>query len=255
MKKIICLIVVMVLFSAVFAGCRTKSNSDSVYKKAREATTASQTEEPTTAKATEKPTEKQTVPPTEKPTEAPTEAPKPKEYTAEELLKKSVPEILAILDYDIIVECNGTNSNYGGSTDSICFYNFTKLPGFVFSPKGVVYQPTETDLNDVKNDILSDKYEDLSFIAIKGNAKVNDLFSADMTYNEISSKTGNYSTQPPAGQGLITQNLSDYCNNCKLALVTYETSREAIKHMSDDGYDSDYLKQENPKTMYIIAYR
>ena len=255
MKKIICLVVVMVLFSVVFAGCKSNSNSDSAYKKAKEATTASQTEEPTTAKATEKPTEKATEAPTEKPTEAPTEAPKPKEYTAEDLLKKSVSEILDLLNNNITVEVNGSHSHFGSSTGMPCFFNFDKLPGFVFCPKNVRFDPSNIDLDDLKDSILSGDYSELLFIAVCDGAKLNNEIDSGMNYNDISGITGNYATLPPAGQGLITQNLTDFCDSAANVSVTYETSNEAMKHMSNDGYDLDYLKQENPKAMYIIAYR
>ena len=67
--------------------------------------------------------------------------------------------------------------------------------------------------------------------------------------------TGNYATNPPAGQGLITQNLSAFCPNARRASVTYETSREAFNHVDNKtGYDVEFLKQENPKVSYIIAY-
>ena len=241
------------IFVAMIAtGCSNGSNSSQA---ASESITQVETSVvPTTVEiTTEVPTTmKPTEPPTETPTEPPTEAPKPKTYTAEELLSKSVPEILDILGNDIIVDVRG----YGGSSlGSICFYNFDNLPGFVFSPKSDVYDPLSADLNAVRNDILSGKYNSLLFVAVIDSAKVNDVFSADMTYNEISGITGDYSTQPPAGQGLITQDLSAYCPNSSHVSVVYETSQEAMKHLDfKTGYDPDYLKQENPKVELIIVY-
>lgn len=243
---------VFIIVALIATGCSNGGNSSLVISDS--ITQVETTVEPTTEILTSEvtTTTKPTEPPTEKPTEPSTEAPKPKEYTAEELLSKSVPEILEIIGNEINVDIRG----YGGSsTGSICFYNLDKLPGFVFSPQGLIYYPDETDLNDVKNDILSGDYETLSFIAVIDNGKVNDLFSANMTYNEISGVTGNYSTQPPAGQGLIKQDLSAFCNNCSHATVTYETSSEAMKHMdSKTGYDPAFLKQENPKVDNITVY-
>ena len=197
--------------------------------------------EPSTAKPTN-------PPPTVKPTE-------PLPSTMEELLTMSVPEILELLDYDITVESNAEHSYYGGSTGSICFYNFDRLPGFVFSPKGVLYNPAGTDLDKIKADILANTYPKLSFVVATDGAKMNDSISSAMTYNEICAVTGNYATNPPAGQGLITQNLSAFCPNARFASVTYETSREAFNHVDNKiGYDVEFLKQENPKVSYIIAY-
>lgn len=234
----------LVLMTVTASSC---SNGKNASQQASDTmpTTTKQIE--TTAKQTEVQTEKHT----EKPTEPPTEVPKQHEYTIEELLLKSVPEILEIMGNDISVEVKG----YGGSsTGAICFYNYDKLPGFVFAPNGPIYDPVGTDLDDVKNNILSGDYETLSFVTAIKTGKVNDLFTADMTYNDISGVTGIYSTQPPAGQGLIKQDLTDFCNNCRYALVTYETSIEAMKHMdSRTGYDPEYLKQENPKVDNITA--
>lgn len=253
---------IFVAFSLVFmiataSGCSggknvSQQSSETMPATTKQIETTAKTTEAQTEKTTEKPTEKPTEVPTEKHTDPPTEAPKHYEYTVEELLLKSVPEILEITGNDITVEVMG----YGGSsTGSICFYNHDKLPGFVFSAKGTIYNPTETDLDDVKKDILSGDYVTLSFVTAIKTGKVNDLFSADMTYNEVSGITGVYSTQPPAGQGLIKQDLTAFCNNCSHAAVTYETSSEAMKHMdSRTGYDPEYLKQENPKVDNITAY-
>ena len=240
----------------MLAGCSGESNnsqptSELVTHDATQKPTATTSVPTTDAQTTEKLTEVVT----EKPAEPTTEAPKEKEYTAEELLTKSVSEVVEILNDDITVEYNGSHSFFGSSTGSLCFYNFDILPGFVFSPKGVIYYPNETELNDVKSDILAGKYDTLSFIAVIDGANLCEEISADLTYNEISSITGNYATRPPAGQGLITQDLTVFCKNAANASVTYETSNEAMQHMSNDGYDVDFLKQENPKAMYMIAYK
>lgn len=251
-----------VAFSLVFmiataSGCSggknaSQQSSETMPATTKQIETTAKTTEAQTEKTTEKPTEKPTEVPTEKHTDPPTEAPKHYEYTVEELLLKSVPEILEIMGNDITVEVMG----YGGSsTGSICFYNYDKLPGFVFSPRGAIYNPTETDLDGVKNNILSGDFETLSFVTAIKNGKLNDSLSANMTYNEISSFTGNYSTRPPAGQGLITQDISDFCKNASHASVTYETSQEAMKHRDNrTGYDPNYLMQENPKVDNITAF-
>ena len=203
--------------------------------------------EPTTQKDT-----RCTLPTYVTPTAKPTD---PLPSTIEELLTMSVPEILELLDYDITVESNAEHSYYGGSTGSICFYNFDKLPGFVFSPNGVLYNPVGTDLDKIKADILANTYPKLSFVVATDGAKMNDSISSAMTYNELSAVTGNYATNPPAGQGLITQNLSAFCPNARSVSVTYETSKEAFNHVDNKiGYDVEFLKQEDPKVSYIIAY-
>ena len=230
------------IFQNYCAGCGTGGAPSEASSQASESSRVEETikTEPTTQKdtgcslppcepSTAKPTD---PPPTVKPTE-------PLPSTMEELLTMSVPEILELLDYDITVEYNAEHSHYGSSTGSICFYNFDKLPGFVFNPKGIAYNNT---------------YPKLSFVVATDGAKMNDSISSAMTYNELSAVTGNYATNPPAGQGLITQNLSAFCANARSASVTYETSSEALQHMDKTGCDVEFLKQENPKVSYIIAY-
>ena len=247
-----------VVLMAACAGCGTGSAPSEASSQASESSRVEETikTEPTTQKDTRctlptyvTPTAKPTDPP---PTAKPTD---PLPSTIEELLTMSVPEILELLDYDITVESNAEHSYYGGSTGSICFYNFDRLPGFVFSPNGVLYNPAGTDLDKIKADILANTYPKLSFVVATDGAKMNDSISSAMTYNEISAVTGNYATNPPAGQGLITQNLSAFCPNARFASVTYETSREAFNHVDNKiGYDVEFLKQEDPKVSYIIAY-
>ena len=247
-----------VVLMTACAGCGTGGAPSEASSQASESSRVEETTktEPTTQKDTRctlptyvTPTAKPTDPP---PTVKPTE---PLPSTMEELLTMSVPEILELLDYDITVESNAEHSYYGGSTGSICFYNFDRLPGFVFSPNGVLYNPVGTDLDKIKADILANTYPKLSFVVAIDGAKMNDSISSAITYNEISAVTGNYATNPPAGQGLITQNLSAFCPNARLVSVTYETSREAFNHVDKKtGYDVEFLKQENPKVSYIIAY-
>ena len=246
-----------VVLMTACAGCGTGGAPSEASSQASESSRVEETikTEPTTQKDTRctlptyvTPTAKPTDPP---PTVKPTE---PLPSTMEELLTMSVPEILELLDYDITVESNAEHSYYGGSTGSICFYNFDRLPGFVFSPNGVLYNPAGTDLDKIKADILANTYPKLSFVVATDGAKMNDSISSAMTYNELSAVTGNYATNPPAGQGLITQNLSAFCANARSASVTYETSSEALQHMDKTGCDVEFLKQENPKVSYIIAY-
>lgn len=247
-----------VVLMAACAGCGTGGAPSEASSQASVSSRVEETKktEPTTQKDTRcslPPCEPSTAKPTDPPpTVKPTE---PLPSTIEELLTMSVPEILELLDYDITVESNAEHSYYGGSTGSICFYNFDRLPGFVFSPNGVLYNPVGTDLDKIKADILANTYPKLSFVVATDGAKMNDSISSAMTYNEISAVTGNYATNPPAGQGLITQNLSAFCPNARFASVTYETSREAFNHVDKKiGYDVEFLKQENPKVSYIIAY-
>ena len=174
-----------VVLMTACAGCGTGGAPSEASSQASESSRVEETikTEPTTQKdtgcslppcepSTAKPTD---PPPTVKPTE-------PLPSTMEELLTMSVPEILELLDYDITVESNAEHSYYGGSTGSICFYNFDRLPGFVFSPNGVLYNPAGTDLDKIKADILANTYPKLSFVVATDGAKMNDSISSATNY-------------------------------------------------------------------------
>lgn len=176
-----------------------------------------------------------------------------REYTAEELLTMSVTQILDLMDNTITVEYGGNRSTFGSSIGVVCFYNDEKLPGFVFSPKNTIVNPSESELADIKEDILSGEYTELQFVAMMDGAKLNAEISADMTYNQISAVTGDYSNLPPAGAGNIRQDLSSFCDGAASAEAVYETNNEDYKHLSGNGFDVDYVRQINPVVKYIIA--
>lgn len=203
---------------------------------------------PTTTQSTTDQTEKSTEKPTEKSTEKPTEA--PKQYTGEELLVKTVPEILELMDYEITVEWKG----YEGS-GMLGFYNNDKLPGFVFCPNTPFdYEDVKNDLETVKKRILDKEFADLTFIVMTDGAKLNDSISSDMSYQQISEAIGSYELQPPTGEGNIKQDLTTHISNTSSARVTYQTSKDAMKHSGPEGFDVEYVKQENPKAEFIQAY-
>lgn len=176
-----------------------------------------------------------------------------REYTAEELLAMSVPQILDLMDNTITVEFGGNRSTFGSSIGVVCFYNDEKLPGFVFSPKNTIVNPSESELAIIKNDILDGEYTELQFVAMMDGAKLNDEISADMTYNQISAVTGDYSNLPPAGAANIRQDLKSFCKGAASAEVVYETNKDDYKYLSGNGFDVDYVKQIDPAVKYIIA--
>lgn len=186
------------------------------------------------------------------------EAESAKEHTGEELLKMNVPQILELMENDISVDCQG-GKYYIFPMGYVYFYNYDKLPGFVFyiQPERRPNTPpdhfSEDDLTEIKNDILAGKYNEFKFLAITDEAKLNHNISSKMTYSQISSAIGNYSVNPIAGAGNLTQDITSACENASYAIVSYTTPQDASQHVDESGRISqDYLLQNDPDVKCII---
>ena len=186
------------------------------------------------------------------------EAESEEEHTGEELLKMNVPQILELMENDISVDCQG-EKYYIFPMGYVYFYNYDKLPGFVFyiQPERRPNTPpdhfSEDDLTEIKNDILAGKYNEFKFLAITDGAKLNHNISSNMTYSQISSAIGNYSVNPIAGAGNLTQDITSACENASYAIVSYITPQDASQHVDESGKISpDYLLQNNPDVKCII---
>ena len=251
-KHIILSLAVLLCAGTVLSACNSgkeskPESSSAVVSVTEQSSAAETTDQPETTEDLYPPVKVDPVPPTTK----------AEEYTLEELLTKSVPEILGIMDNDITVERNSFDKHfYGGVDGAIIFYNNAKLPGFIFSPNDSYFYSSTVELDDAKERILSGKSDKLSFVVAKNGAKATDELSSDMTYNEVCGVTGIYSINPPAGVGQMHQNITSYFRNADDSFVYYETSREAFMRSVNTGrYDEEFAKQENPKVDYIICFK
>ena len=186
------------------------------------------------------------------------EAKSPEEHTGEELLKMNVPQIIEWMGNEITVDSRGENY-YIFPMGYVYFYNFDKLPGFVFyiqperHPNTPPDQFSESDLADIKSDILAGKYNEFSFLAITDGARLNQSISSNMTYSQISSTVGTYSVSPIAGAGNLTQDITSACENVSYATVCYTMPQDAYQHVDENGQiSSEFLLQNDPKVKCII---
>lgn len=177
------------------------------------------------------------------------------EHTGEELIKKNTSEILDLMDHEITVEYIGKYSYFSNGTLHVYFYNFEKLPGFVFyiQPNNPSTSFTEEEINGIKKDILEGDY-DYQSIGIADGASLNNKISSDMTYSQISSTIGDYNTNPLAGAVEITQDVTSVCENISRATVKYEIPSVAeLERIEDNGSLISYLMENDPKVKYIVA--
>ncbi len=177
------------------------------------------------------------------------------EHTGEELIKKNTSEILDLMDHEITVEYIGKYSYFSNGTLHVYFYNFKKLPGFVFyiQPNNPSTSFTEEEINGIKKDILEGDY-DYQSIGIADGASLNNKISSDMTYSQISSTIGDYNTNPLAGAVEITQDVTSVCESISRATVKYEIPSVAeLERIEDNGSLISYLMENDPKVKYIVA--
>lgn len=177
------------------------------------------------------------------------------EHTGEELIKKNTSEILDLMDHEITVEYIGKYSYFSNGTLHVYFYNFEKLPGFVFyiQPNNPSTSFTEEEINGIKKDILEGDY-DYQSIGIADGASLNNKISSDMTYSQISSTIGDYNTNPLAGAVEITQDVTSVCESISRATVKYEIPSVAeLERIEDNGSLISYLMENDPKVKYIVA--
>lgn len=200
---------------------------------------------------------------TEKPTEIETE-PKTKEYTALELADKSLAEIIDIMGGDFNVEYGVEHLIYYTSP-APCIYNDSTLPGFAFfvKPREDIdleeLSSPEGNLNDVKTDIITGKYDSFYFMGVYDNAKYDENISADMTYKEVSEVLNSYELEPLIASSALRQKLCyngmEFTDN----QVQYQFAEvQRHKKQTDNGIfdypDIESAKKLNPNIKGIVVF-
>ena len=242
MKKVLT-VMLTVLFVGL-AGCNQADNTS--------ATAQTTTEEKTTAQTTTQiPT---SVVPT---TQTPVETSNTKEYTAEELSEKTVPEIIDIMDGEFNFDKSKGVIWY--SDGGFYIYNDKKLPGFVFyidNAQADYQKLKETDGEEKANlqmreNLKSGKYPTLSFIAMYDAAKLNDSISADMNYQQFINAYGYAPTGAIPPSERVGHILRYDKGRIKTVQVYYEYS--GTKRNSVEKEDDDEMNQINPDIFAIVA--
>ena len=256
MKRILALALLFVCV-IVFYGCNAKS-SESTPSQAE--TTATETTEVTEAVETQAPTEPITEaqPPVIE-TQAPTEPmtlPYVSEHTAVELIDHSIPELIKLMGNDCNTEYCGERLVYYTS-GGLCFYNDDTLPGFAFfidEAEGDYYTLTDSGktkeqaLAEIKENILSGKYDDFDFMCVYGGARYNDRISSDMHYVELSEIIGSYELGPLVGSGTMRQSI----NGEPAATIYYEDVYGKVSEIPGDTPETKsfmYLDEEEAKAV------
>ena len=183
----------------------------------------------------------------------------PQQITAFDLIDKSSSEIIEMMGGDF--ECKLDDDSVGfvysgfGSSGVLWIFNENTLPGFAFHPDEESYsyellRSTEKDYSSVKSKIKSGNYNFIG-IAIRGDKKLNDQISADMTYSEIASVVGDFDIHC-AAQGAFSSHTSI---NRKDVAFFFEPSDElyAAARNNKLTVSADTMRQLNPKLEDIVV--
>lgn len=170
------------------------------------------------------------------------------EYKAEDLIDKSIPEIIDIMGGDFDVEYGGEKLVYYTSP-TIIMYNDKTLPGFAFYIDDAVID-YENGLN-IKEKIKSGSYKNCSFLALIDNAKLTDKINANMTYNELTTSLGEFDCSGIAGAdtyGYYTDTVGSQ------TIYLFKADDYLLRSYNGGDIKKDWLKQYNPKMCAIIIY-
>ena len=236
-------VIIMVLFVSL-VGCNQIDNISNDSQSTTEAETTGQpTSEPSTSVA----------PTTIEPTTTPTK----REYTAEELSEKTVPEIIDIMGGEFSFE--QTRGLIWSSGGGFYIHNEDVLPGFVFYINEALpdYQELEATEGKEKADTIirenlnNGKYDTIAFIAMYDSAKLNDSISADMNYKQFISAYGYAPTGAVPPDERVGHILRYDKERIKTVYVYYNYS--GTKHRSDEKEDDDEMNRVNPDIYAIVA--
>lgn len=195
-----------------------------------------------------------TVQPT--PTE-PTIVSAPKEYTAEELSEKTVPEIIEIMGGEFYFDqSRGLIWLSGGG---FYIYNDDKLPGFVFyidEAQKDYEQLKETKGEEkantqIRENLKNGKYQSCSFIAMYDSAKLNSSISADMDYRQFQAAYGYAPTIAVPPSERVGHMLHYGKERIKTVLVYYQYS--GTIHSNAEKEDDSEMERINPEIFAIVA--
>ena len=194
----------------------------------------------------------------------PTTEPETREYTALELADKSLAEIIDIMGGDFEIEYNGKHLIYYTS-GGLCIYNDETLPGFAFfvKPRDDIdreeLSSPEGNLDDVKTDILSCKYDGFYFMGVYDKAKYDDNISADMTYKEVSEVLNTYELEPIVASSSLRQKLcydgqESTDNQVQYQYVEVQTYQKQTEYGVFTAPNVESAKEKNPSIKGIVVF-
>ena len=198
---------------------------------------------PESATATEVITEEVTEPPS-------TEPPKTT-YTAMELVGKNLSEIIELTGDDFYLDKKDMLTAFG-SDPVWMIYNDNTMPGIgiYLEYSSETYHDLENGV-DIREKIKSGYYEIHGFV-VYGTGKVNDLISADMTYNQIAAQVGEHDCRGVA-QGTLV--FGTEIEGYTVSFYFFGSSYYGFDgRIVNNTATSEVMNEVNPKLRSIAVY-
>lgn len=179
------------------------------------------------------------------------------EYKAEDLIDKSLSEIIDIMGGDFKHDHNKGVIYY--TSGGAYIYNDKTLPGFVFYIKendsyidGYDFENQSTET--IKENVDKGLYQ-IDFIAIYDSAKLSNSISANMTYKQFISAYGNIDTTIIPGAGFPGHYISNYNKgNIDSVIIYYLPFDDSLYSSGSDIVSNDLMKKYNPTIYAIVAF-
>lgn len=249
MKRTISLILALILVAALIAGC---SKQDAGQKTAQTPTAAnsakSRATEPLTGdvQTIEEADDDGDTPEDEPPQEQEEKVIDNSAYTAVDLAKMPLSEIIELMGGGFMIEYEGSHLIHYTS-GGLCIYNDKTLPGFAFFVKpaeGYSYDdlPDPSNLIDSKNAILQGEYQ-LDFLSAYGSARFDNVYSADMTYNEVVATRGSNEILPMAG-----------AEEVRMAIESADGTAGTIHYDYAGAANELVMESQNPGIRGIVVF-
>lgn len=187
----------------------------------------------------------------EETTSPPTEV--KKEYTAMDLIKMDLSEIIKLMGDDYKLERKTLSVGFGSDGNTLMVFNESTLPGLAVCPSysSGIYEDVENN-NNVREKIRQGSY-DYQGIAVYDKGKLNDKISADMTYNELAKEIGEFNTEGVAQETLAYTTKTDGYR-VSYYFSTYDYS-ELGSRIDNGTVSSSDMKDINPKLKSIAVFK
>ena len=177
---------------------------------------------------------------------------KTNEYTALNLIDKSLSEIVELMGNDYQLNKQQFSTAFG-SDPVLMIYNEATMPGLAVCPSysSGIYQDIENGVN-AREKIQQGSYT-YDGIAVYGSGKLNENISADMTYNDLATEIGDFDTQGVGQETLVyTTEMDGYKVSYYFSTYEYSGLSDRIKNGKITSAD---MKAVNPKINSIAIFK
>ncbi len=188
----------------------------------------------------------------------PTPIPVVKEYTATELINKTIPEIIEIMggEYDCGADRAKDPTGIDDANSIFSIYNQEKIPGMKFCWVGMITNGFDSY---IRSSLEKGEYP-LYAIQVTGSAKADEKINADMNYNDCSKAIGKFDCElsyMKTYNGREKTISYSYESQNAIVILNFEIDSSLQKKI-DAGqteFTSDEMRENNSKLRNIEVFK